>query len=68
MEPVLKNFLSNLSLIVLVFLGTWLLGAVLQPIIIALIIALLLIFWKAPILWAGIKYLWNELWNKIKGK
>lgn len=66
MEPVVKTFWSTLSLIVIVFLLTWLLGLILKPITIALIISFIMIFWKSSALWTGIKYYWNELWNKIK--
>ena len=65
MEPVVKDFWSNLSLIGIIFLIVWLLGLILQPIVIALIITIIMIIWKAPKLWCGIKYYWNELWSRI---
>lgn len=65
MNDIVKAFWSTLSMIVLVFLGIWVLGIFVKPIIIALIIAAFLVFWKFQKLWAGIKYYWNLLWNWI---
>ena len=56
-----REFWSTMCIIVLVFLGSWLLVAIFQPLWVACNLATLIIIWKSGTIWTGIKHYWKLL-------
>ena len=60
-----KSFWSSITILLVVFFGSWLLGIFFKPIIIATILAIIIVIWKSNTIWTGIKYYWGLLMNSI---
>jgi len=60
-----REFWSTMIILLLVFVGTWVLGAIFHPIFIACALSVLIIVWKSKTIWTGIKHYWNLLMNVI---
>ena len=60
-----ETFWSTILLIILVFLGTWLLATIIKPIFIGLILSAVIIVMKNKTLISGIKYYWKKLLDII---
>lgn len=61
-----KNaFWGTIAMILLIFFGTWILSALIKPIIISLILTIVIMVIKYKTIFSGIKYYWKKLMGLI---